>query len=169
MDGEDTDFTIPIGDAFGTTPPDAFALLDIATPKDAHLPLSKKDKDWVLSASRGATEAPPPSLAAKRELEKKAVSHRAQMTTSGLRVPETQKEWQGFVMEKYYDLANDLDPKVSKGALDSLARTSVVGLIVDKKEISISTKSTEDLEAELRTAMNKYLGVPIDSTAERVA
>jgi hypothetical protein len=51
-------------------------------------------------------------------------------------------------MYKYFELANDADPKISKPALDSLAKTSIVGLHEERQEININTKSTIELQSE---------------------
>ena len=51
-----------------------------------------------------------------------------------------------------------MDPKIAKPALDTLAKTSVVGLMVERQEISITHKTSEELEATLRNAMRRYLG-----------
>ena len=72
-------------------------------------------------------------------------------------LPVTQAQWQNFVLAKLVEQANDMDPKISKPALDTLAKTSVVGLMVEKQEISITHKTSDELEATLRSAMRKYL------------
>ena len=48
------------------------------------------------------------------------------------------------------------DPKIVKSALDSLAKTSIVGLAMEKTEININTLPTSELEKELLDALNKY-------------
>lgn len=72
-------------------------------------------------------------------------------------------------MYKYFELSLDPDPKISKPALDALAKTSVVGLSVDKQEISISNVTTEEVDKRLKEALQRYAGGAIESTAVRVS
>ena len=63
-------------------------------------------------------------------------------------MPVTKEAWQNYVMQQYYMQSLDPDPKVSKAALDSLAKTSIVGLHEERKEITLELKSTVDLQSE---------------------
>ncbi len=98
---------------------------------------------------------PPPSLPAERALKK-------QLEQFNFTLPGSKETWQNYVMAKYFELTLDPDPKVSKPALDSLAKTSIVGLMVERQEISIVHKSTEELENALREAVERYVGKPIN-------
>ena len=61
------------------------------------------------------------------------------------------------------------DPKISKPALDSLAKSSIVGLSAEKTEININALPTAELEKELLSALKRYTGEKvIEGTAERV-
>lgn len=44
-------------------------------------------------------------------------------------------------------------------ALESLGRLSQLGMFADKLEISINTKSTDELKEELATKLSRYMGV----------
>ena len=59
-------------------------------------------------------------------------------------------------MSKYFELTLEEDPKIVKSALDSLAKTSIVGLAVEKTEINLNTLPTQELESELLQALKKY-------------
>lgn len=122
------------------------------TPDGANMALTEEDKEWIdKTVTEGKKTSPPPSLAALRYLE-------ANFSQYNFDLPVTQAQWQNFVLTKLVEQANDLDPKIAKPALDTLAKTSVVGLMVDKQEISITHKTSEELESTLRNALNRYLG-----------
>ena len=71
-------------------------------------------------------------------------------------------------MFKYFELSLDPDPKISKPALDALAKTSIVGLSVERQEISISNTSNEELDKRLKEALGRYAGSFIEGNAVRV-
>lgn len=54
-----------------------------------------------------------------------------------------------YVMYKFFELAEDADPKVSMRALENLAKTADIGLFAERVEINIHQKTTVDLESEL--------------------
>lgn len=121
------------------------------TPPDAVLPLTDEDRKWIEDTTQaGRKTTPAPSLAAERYLT-------AHFKQYNFDLPVTQAQWQNFVLAKLVEQANDLDPKISKPALDTLAKTSVVGLMVERQEINITHKTSDELEATLRSAMRKYL------------
>lgn len=105
--------------------------------------LSEAEKNWVtLKAIDPANPTPPPTKFAERLLK-------SQLDQYAFAMPASREAWQNFCMYKYFELANDPDPKISKPAVDSLAKTSIVGLMSDRTEININTKSTEELEGTL--------------------
>jgi len=69
-------------------------------------------------------------------------------------------------------VANDPDPKIAKAALDSIAKSSAANLMVEKKEINITTRSDEELNKELKdlfaSLKAKASEKVITGTAERV-
>ena len=73
-----------------------------------------------------------------------------------------------FRSYRYYQLACDDDPKVSKPALDSLAKTNVVNLTAERTEVNINMKSTVELDSYLTEALSKYVGKTIDGESVRV-
>jgi hypothetical protein len=58
-----------------------------------------------------------------------------------------------YVMYKFFELAEDQDPKVSMRALENLAKTADIGLFAERVEINIHQKTTVDLESELSTLL----------------
>jgi len=60
-----------------------------------------------------------------------------------------------FVLHKLISQADDADPKISQGALNILARTTVVGLMEPAVTVNIATLSTEALEAKLIQQLSK--------------
>lgn len=121
------------------------------TPDEEALPLTPEDRKWIEDTTQaGRKVSPAPSLAAERYLN-------AHFKQYNFDLPVTQAQWQNFVLTKLVEQANDIDPKISKPALDTLAKTSVVGLMVEKTEVSITHRTSDELEATLRSAMRKYL------------
>ena len=128
----------------------------------ADTPLTLEDKAWMIEKGKNPdTPTPPPSLAAERALQR-------HLDAFNFVVPGSQDQWQSYVMYKYFELSLDPDPKISKPALDALAKTSVVGLMVERQEISITNKTTEELEKALKDAVDRYAGKTINGTAVRV-
>lgn len=72
-------------------------------------------------------------------------------------LPGTKEQWQSYVMTRYFDLSLDIDPKISKPALDSLAKTSIVGLHQEVQEINIHTRNTVEIEAEVLALVQKLM------------
>lgn len=132
-------------------------------PSDAEVPLTPDDKRWLAEKALNAeSTTPPPSFAAERFFKN-------QLDKFNFVMPASQEQWQNYVMYKYFELSLDPDPKISKPALDSLAKSSIVGLSAEKTEININTMPTADLEKELLSALKRYTGEKvIEGQAERV-
>ena len=129
------DLPIPL-EVRGTPDPALFL------PKEADRPLNKAEKAWVQEAQNNPEiRREPPSAPALKALG------RAMERFAGP-IPVTKEQWQGYVMQQYYMQSMDPDPKISKAALDSLAKTSIVGLHEERKEITLELKSTVDLQSE---------------------
>lgn len=116
-------------------------------PKEADRPLTKAEKSWVEEAkSNPEIRQEAPSAPALRALGKQLERYAGPM-------PASKEQWQNYVMQQYYMQSLDPDPKISKPALDSLAKTSVVGLHEERKEISLEIKSSVELQAEALTLL----------------
>ena len=152
------DFPIPLG-APSADPHKVFADIKFQEqnhPDDMPLNPTQEDKTWVeQTVQTGAKTTPAPSLAAEKYLK----THFGQYNFD---LPTTQGQWQNFVLTKLVGQANDPDPKISKPALDTLAKTSTVGLMVERAELSITHKSSEELEKTLKLAMQRYLNKSFD-------
>lgn len=121
-----------------------------------------KDAKWA-KAAESAIRANPsakteilhaaPSAPALRSLQRSMEKYDGPM-------PVNKEQWQNFVLQKYYEQANDIDPKISKPALDALARTNVVGLNQEVQEVSINVRSTVEIESELLQVVNNLLNKP---------
>lgn len=131
-------------------------------PTQKEVPLTAVDRAWI--AEKGINpnlKTPPPSYAAQKALD----DH---LSKFNFIVPGTQDQWQSYIMFKYFELSLDPDPKISKPALDALAKTSIVGLSVERQEISISNTSNEELDKRLKEALGRYAGSYIEGNAVRV-
>ena len=141
------DFTIPLGRT-----PSAHLTAVFASPtfKDQDLPeeplqsLTEQDLTWVHeTVSQGQKTSPAPSPAAERYL-------RSAFKQYDFDMPVTEAQWRNFVLTKWYQQANDPDPKVSKSALDSIAKSCAANLMVERKEINITNRSDDELNKELK-------------------
>lgn len=131
------DFTMPLHGLDTAATADTFKS---KTFQDGALPpLNSTEREWLLQ--QPTNPSPPPTPAAQAALER-------QLARFNFVVPGSKEQWQSYVMYKYFELTLDPDPKISKPALDALAKTNIVGLHEDKQEISITTKSTIELQSE---------------------
>lgn len=111
-------------------------------PKEDDRPLTKAEKSWVQEAQNNPElQQAPPSAPALRALGKQLERYAGPM-------PASKEQWQNYVMQQYYLQSLDTDPKVSKPALDSLAKTSIVGLHEERKEVSLEIKTNVELQSE---------------------
>ena len=116
-------------------------------PKEADRPLTRKEKDWVQEAKKNPDiRVAPPSAPALRALGNALEKYAGPM-------PASKESWQNYVMQQYYLQSLDPDPKISKPALDALAKTSIVGLHEERKEISLEIKSSVELQTEALTLL----------------
>jgi hypothetical protein len=128
--------------------------------------LSDAEMAWVNETlENGQPLAPAPTRAAEKYL-------RTEFKRYDFPMPVTEEQWRNFVLMKWYTLANDPDPKIAKAALDSIAKSAAANLMVEKKEISITTRSDEELNKELKdlfaSLKAKANEKVITGTAERV-
>lgn len=156
------DFVIPLG-LPRVNAQELFADLnfqELNHPEGFVLHATPEDKEWAeKTAQEGARLTKAPSLAAEKYLK----THFGQYNFD---LPTTQGQWQNFVLTKLVHQANDPDPKVSKPALDTLAKTSTVGLMIERTELSITHKTSDELEKTLRQAMQRYLNKPNEKVIE---
>lgn len=139
----DFDVIIEFGDAI---PNPALFL-----PYENNRPLKPAEKEWVREAIADPSKIQEaPSAPAMRVLQRSLEKYDGPM-------PVSKEQWQNFVMKKYWEQANDIDPKISKPALDALAKTNMVGLHTDVQEININTRATLDIEAELLQTVQKII------------
>jgi septum formation topological specificity factor MinE len=60
---------------------------------------------------------------------------------------------------KLIELIDDPDPKVRLKAVEMIGKIADVGLFAERTEITITTKSTEELEKELMSVLKDYVDV----------
>lgn len=142
--------------------PDATPNAALFLPEEPDRVLTRQEKEWVQEAQKNTEiAANPPSAPALRSLQKSLNKYSGPM-------PVTKEQWQNYVMKQYFVLSQDPDPKVSKPALDAIAKTNLVGLHTDVQEININTKSTIELEATLAQKLQQIINkknVPQDEEA----
>lgn len=116
--------------------------------------LTRQEKEWVREAKKNPDNADiinnPPSAPALRSLQKNLEKYSGPM-------PVTKEQWTNYVMKQYFMMSQDPDPKVSKPALDALAKTNIVGLHTEVQEININTRSTIELEATLAQKLQQII------------
>lgn len=135
---------------FLDVPPSAALFL----PPEPDRVLTRQEKEWVREAKKNPDNADiinnPPSAPALRAIQKQLETYNGPM-------PVTKEQWQNYIMKQYFTMTKDADPKVSKPALDALARTNIVGLHTDVQEININTHSTIELEATLAQKLQQII------------
>lgn len=120
-------------------------------PTEPDRPLTKNEKEWVQEAQKNPDlVTSPPSAPALRQLQKHLEKYAGPM-------PATKEQWQNYLMKQYFVMSQDPDPKVSKPALDALAKTNIVGLHTEVQEININTRSTIELEATLAQKLQQII------------
>ena len=127
-------------------------------PREDDRPLTRQETDWVRNATAEIKENPeraPEIIQAVKTAPALRALERSLERFSGP-MPATKEQWQNFVMAKYYEQAVDIDPKISKPALDALAKTNIVGLHVEQQEINIKMQSSIELESTLLDAIKRY-------------
>ena len=67
---------------------------------------------------------------------------------------------------KLIELMDDTDPKVKLRAIELIGKIADVGLFADRTEITIGTRSTEDLEKELHKLVGDYVDVEAKEGSE---
>ena len=116
--------------------------------------LTRQEKEWVREARKNPDNADiinnPPSAPALRAVQKSMETYKGPM-------PVTKEQWQNYIMKQYFMMTKDADPRVSKPALDALAKTNIVGLHTDVQEININTRSTIELEATLAQKLQQII------------
>lgn len=155
------DFVLPLGKV-----PAAHAAAVLASPtfqnfnipEDEETPLTFEDHAWIQkTVEEGTKSTPAPSIAAERYLRKAFSEYAFDM-------PVTESQWRNFVLTKWYQQANDADPKVAKAALDSIAKSCAANMMVERKEISVTNVTDEELKKDLRNMFQQLLS----KTQERV-
>lgn len=63
-----------------------------------------------------------------------------------------------YVTNKLVRESGDPDPKVRLRALEMLGKIKEVGLFVERREVVVSNRSTEELEQELKRKLERFMG-----------
>ena len=148
------DFVLPLGKvpaAHAAAVLSSPAFQNFNIPEDEATPLTLEDHAWIQkTVEEGTKSTPAPSIAAERYLRKAFSEYAFDM-------PVTEGQWRNFVLTKWYQQANDPDPKVAKSALDSIAKSCAANLMVEKKEISVTNVTDEELKKDLRNMFQQLL------------
>ena len=67
---------------------------------------------------------------------------------------------------KLIELMSDPDPKIQIRAIELIGKIADVGLFAERTEITIGTRSTEDLEKELFKLVGDYIDVEVKEVTE---
>ena len=155
------DFVLPLGKvpaAHAAAVLSSPAFQNFNIPEDEETPLTFEDHAWIQkTVEEGTKSTPAPSIAAERYLRKAFSEYAFDM-------PVTESQWRNFVLTKWYQQANDADPKVAKAALDSIAKSCAANMMVERKEISVTNVTDEELKKDLRNMFQQLLS----KTQERV-
>ena len=124
--------------------------------RDMDLPLPEvtpSDKREALNIFHESPLAPekPTTLGAARMLDKMLAKHDYSLVNP-------HQKMRNYVMYKFFELAENEDPKISLKALENLAKVSDIGLFTEKLEVSINQKTTVELESELGKLLKSLIG-----------
>lgn len=67
---------------------------------------------------------------------------------------------------KLIELLDDPDPKVRLRSVELIGKIADVGLFVERTEVTISSKSTNELEEDLHRLVNKYIDSEVTDVTE---
>lgn len=72
-------------------------------------------------------------------------------------VVQDAKRLRAYVTNRLLEESNNPDPKIRLRALENLGKISDVGLFVERRELVVSQKSEQELEAELKESLARLL------------
>lgn len=72
-------------------------------------------------------------------------------------VVQDAKRLRAYVTNRLLEESNNPDPKIRLRALENLGKISDVGLFVERRELVVSQKSEQELEAELKERLSQLL------------
>ena len=73
-------------------------------------------------------------------------------------VLDVSRRLRNYVTNKFIAASADPDPKISMRALENLGKLSSVGLFNDRLDITVTHRSTADIEKELAKTLELYMG-----------
>jgi hypothetical protein len=139
--------------------------VDIPLPGDT-IDLTVLDRAKLLCSG-----APLPSLA--KSYNSPTVSPEQELVESAIRLHaftpfDSPRDAQNYVVNKLItEVELAVDPKIRLRSLELLGKTSQVDLFKESKEITITHRSTGEIEDRLKSKLEKYMGA-IESAIETV-
>lgn len=73
-------------------------------------------------------------------------------------VLDVSRRLRNYVTNKFIAASTDADPKVSMRALENLGKISSVGLFNDRLDVTVTHRTTQDIQAELAKTLEIYMG-----------
>ena len=77
------------------------------------------------------------------------------LKTFGQEVATDAAQIRHFVTNKLLEESDNPDPRIRMRALELLGKISEVGLFADRKEVTVTHQSTEDLKESLRSKLSR--------------
>tara|TARA_R100001086_G_scaffold248001_1_gene183808 strand:- start:5361 stop:5867 length:507 start_codon:yes stop_codon:yes gene_type:complete len=95
-----------------------------------------------------------------------AIKLGAILTEYDMQVAKDAAQLRTVATNKLIELMSDPDPKIQIRAIELIGKIADVGLFAERTEITIGTRSTEDLEKELFKLVGDYIDVEAKEVTE---
>lgn len=129
------------------------------------MPIELDEDDEVFAEKIFTGEIPRPST---KQIFKPGVAVKlgAILEEYDVEIAKSSAQLRTVATNKLIELVDDPDPKVRLKAVEMIGKIADVGLFAERTEITITTKSTEELEKELMGVLKDYVDVEVKEVGE---
>lgn len=129
------------------------------------MPIEVDEDDEVFAEKIFTGEIPRPST---KQIFKPGVAVKlgAILEEYDVEIAKSSAQLRTVATNKLIELVDDPDPKVRLKAVEMIGKIADVGLFAERTEITITTKSTEELEKELMGVLKDYVDVEVKEVGE---
>jgi hypothetical protein len=131
-----------------------FDTLDVLKNAGVEVEVTEEDREESRNHFTGSVDAP------KNPSSSAVVEHlRALITEYDHQVLESNIQARNYIMNRLIELSSPMNkPMEQLRALELMGKVSEVGMFTERIELSINTKTSEELENELVQTLSKYMG-----------
>lgn len=122
------------------------------------MPIELDEDDEIFAEQIFTGEVPKPST---KQIFKPGVAVKlgALLEEYDVEIAKSSAQLRTVATNKLIELIDDPDPKVRLKAVEMIGKIADVGLFAERTEITITTKTTEELEKELMGVLKDYIDV----------